>query len=690
MNIIANKDILSKDPEATLVIEKLKSIGLPEETLVYYKFPLYSGDLEDSLVQAHVLVISPAHGVFCFLCKGQNTITLSSEEIDKQNEVYLNIEKRLKMRKELRQSRKLIIPLHLYVINGLTRSDNDIEYVDINNLKNLFENNGTDIITSELFGIIQGCIEGTGRITKRKDRNEAVNPDSKADILNKIQSEEAVFDIKQKEVALLIIDGPQRIRGLAGSGKTVILAMKAALFHLSNPDSHILYTYYTKSLHDTIKNLIDRFYKDFSDNQSPNWDNIHILHGWGGKGVPGVYSVACDNNNADSLPFSMAKFRRPSDPFGYVCEELIKSINIQPAYDLTLIDEGQDFPSSFYRLCFNLTKNRKIVWAYDDFQNIFDIQIQNEKETFGKDETGKFLIDFSDSSHHNPYQDIVLKKCYRTPREVLTAAFSLGLGIYNKQQVLQRLEDNAHWESLGFEVEKGDSQTGNEMIISRPLDNSPSIMNQNFDGESLKVAEFDDWEKECDFVIECIVNDIKQEGLRPDDICVICLKERAMESYYNRIAFQLRHQEIYCFNLLNVPHTNIMFFKENEVTLSTINKAKGNEAGMIYILGVDSIFTNPNHVVARNRLFTAMTRAKGWVTLTGSGDLSHLMYELNQLTVNDFKLKFVQPSKESTRTIENVSRRQQKGIDEINKIIMDLKDSGLSVDVIKKMLGLNG
>lgn len=689
MNIIADKEVLGQDPEATLVIEKLKDIGLPPETIVYFKFPLYSGDLEDSIVQAHVLVLSPKHGVLCILCKSSKTVNLSPEEREKQDDVYLNIEKRLKIRKELRQGLNLKIPLRIFVVNSPSRNDNDIEYVDINDLKSFFDNNCIDSITPEMYNIIQGCIEGTGRITRKKDRVKSAQINSKADILNKIQNEETVFDIKQKEVALQIIDGPQRIRGLAGSGKTIILAMKAALFHLNNPDKEILYTYYTKSLHDTIKNLIERFFKDFSDNRTPDWHKIHILHGWGGKGVAGVYSSACAYNGIDTISFSFAKFSRPSDPFGFVCESLIKDAEIKPMYDLTLIDEGQDFPTSFYRLCYLLTKHRKVVWAYDDFQNIFDIQIQNEKETFGKNEEGLYLIDFSDTVHQNPYQDIVLKKCYRTPREILTAAFSLGLGIYNRQQVLQRLEDNLHWESLGFLVEQGDSKPGSNMIINRPLENSPSVMNKYFNGDSLKVKEFDDWEKECDYVTNEIIKDISNEGLRPDDICVICLKERSMEVFYNRISFNLRQNGISCFNLLTVPNTNISFFKEGEVTLSTINKAKGNEAGMIYIMGVDSIFANPNHVVARNRLFTAMTRAKGWVTLTGSEDLSHLNEELNLLKNNDFKLSFVQPSKESTRTIENVSRKQQKGIDDINNILKNLKESGLSMEAIKKMLGLN-
>jgi len=54
--------------------------------------------------------------------------------------------------------------------------------------------------------------------------------------------------------------------------------------------------------------------------------------------------------------------------FGYACRTLLASVRVEPFYDLVLIDEGQDFPSGFYELCFHLTKgdrdHKQLVWAY--------------------------------------------------------------------------------------------------------------------------------------------------------------------------------------------------------------------------------------------------------------------------------------------------------------------------------------
>ena len=522
------------------------------------------------------------------------------------------------------------------------------------------------------------------RLTIKKERKSSPDGKSKlkADILNRIQSKEAAFDLEQKKVALVTIDGPQRIRGLAGSGKTIVLTMKAALYHLAHPNEEILYTYYTKSLFGHIKKLIERFYRDFSDNREPDWKKIHILHGWGGLELAGVYSTACSDNGIETITYNIARMRSLS-PFDYVCQSILNTGKIKPKYDLTLIDEGQDFPDHFYQLCYALSKEKRIVWAYDDFQNIFDVNLQDEKNTFGKDEKGEYYVDFSKSN--NPLQDIVLHTCYRNPRLALIAAFSLGLGIYNTK-VLQRLEDNNHWELLGFKVESGESKEGDEMVISRPIEHTPNILNQELGIVTISIRHFSDLSAECSYVAKCITNDIQEQKLRPDDICVICLDNRNIKTYYGLLSKKLIMNGISIFNLMDAPNANKHFFYDNNVTLSTINKAKGNEAGMVYIIGADTVFINRDNVLLRNKLFTAITRTKGWVTITGGDKIKYCYDELKKLEENDFKLVFTQPSKETTKTIESGSRNQQNLLFEVQSKIDLLLNSGLDINQIMQFI----
>jgi superfamily I DNA and RNA helicase len=376
------------------------------------------------------------------------------------------------------------------------------------------------------------------------------------------------------------------------------------------------------------------------------------------------------------------KKHEPSNPFNYIFSKLNNS-KLLTKYDLTLIDEGQDFPSSFYKVCYKITKNRRIVWAYDDFQNIFDTVIQDEKETFGKDENQNYLVDFT--KDENNLQDIVLHKCYRNPRLALINAFALGLGIYN-DRVLQRLENNSHWIDLGFEVEKGNSADNTEMIVSRPIENSPIITNEYFKEDSIQIEIFDDVTKEAEFICEQIINDIKIENLRADDICVIGLDNKHIKLYFDIIEARLIEKGILCFNLLTASNNNTNFTVQNHVTLTTLNKAKGNEAGMVYIVGTEYAFINKDYIIDRNKVFTAITRSKGWVTLTGFERANQCKMEMQRLKENDNKFIFTQPSKAATRTILRGINKQQSLLNDITKKMQEITKTGLSADEVIAML----
>ena len=142
------------------------------------------------------------------------------------------------------------------------------------------------------------------------------------------------------------------------------------------------------------------------------------------------------------------------------------------------------------------------------------------------------------------------------------------------------------------------------------------------------------------------------------------------------------------FNILNAPNTNQHFFYENSVTLGTINRAKGNEAGMVYIIGADAVFRDRNNVIERNRLFTAMTRAKGWVTITGTGEgaLLPCIEEIKKLKENNFKLIFTQPSIKDTRTIKTGSESQLNEISKFESSVESLRKSGLSTADLIRLL----
>ena len=65
---------------------------------------------------------------------------------------------------------------------------------------------------------------------------------------------------------------------------------------------------------------------------------------------------------------------------------------------------------------------------------------------------------------------------------------------------------------------------------------------------------------------------------------------------------------------------------------------------MVYVVGVDAVF-DPDTVRNRNKLFTAMTRAKGWVRVSGAGPATQaFLAELAQAKANAPKLTFKYPN----------------------------------------------
>lgn len=136
--------------------------------------------------------------------------------------------------------------------------------------------------------------------------------------------------------------------------------------------------------------------------------------------------------------------------------------------------------------------------------------------------------------------------------------------------------------------------------------------------------------------------------------------------------------------MLNAPNTNTRFSYDNMVTLSTVNRAKGNEAGMVYIVGADYVFVSPNDVYRRNKLFTSMTRAKGWVCVTGCKSIEYGINEFRQLVDNGDKLVFKQPSESDTNTVMSDSVKNEESLKMFKELYDLLRSQGMNPeDIIK-------
>lgn len=474
-------------------------------------------------------------------------------------------------------------------------------------------------LTSSQLAEVRSILEGAKALVRSSRR---VVPDPAlhkfAASLAALEEEIASFDARQRQVALTALGCPQRIRGLAGSGKTVILAMKAALAHLENPKARILVTYYTRSLHDHLTRLITRFCRHFGEGD-PDWDRIDVCHGWGRRDLPGVYRNASMRANTIPISLSVAQANkgRTQTPFDYACRTLISTGLVEPYYDLILIDEGQDFPSGFYELCFHLAKGardkKQIVWAYDELQDVFDIRVRTPEELFGKDADGEPRISLDRALPENAEtNDFVLPKCYRNQRDVLVLAHSIGFGIYG--QPVQMLQNKSHWEDVGYEILSGNMNVGSPVVIKRPDKNSPTNLNLPPNSQLIEVRSFEEVDQEVEYCAKEFEKFIAG-GLQPEDLMAIAIDDRAAQHYLSNLAQALAQRGIQSNNIIADRYSEPAFTIEGKVTLSTVYRAKGNESAVVAVLGCDAVPLDAR--TGRNRLFTAFTRTKGWLRITG-------------------------------------------------------------------------
>lgn len=562
LDIIITTDRYKSDPHSRGLVEYVRAnqaVLRIDDGVLYYDFPAYV-DYETETTRPDVLLFSPRHG-FCAVRFVDDSLFVRSNEtllgIDAGlNDFCSNLYSRLIRSRELRTSRtKAIIDVHPVIFDATKAREASVtaglesevctsyeQFADY--LNGWVAGDISESAKAEARSVVEGA-KALSRSTKRQIDNPEKQPLAVA--MAKLEEEIANFDQKQRHIALVDVGGPARIRGLAGSGKTVILAMKVAHLHLNNPSAHILITFLTKSLRATIKNLITRFYRHYSESD-PDWKVIHIRHGWGGS-LPGVYADTCRRLGVKPLNLGEAQSiarSRTSSAFDAICTKLLDEHPIRPYYDHVLIDEGQDFPASFYQLCYFLAKGsgdqKSIVWAYDELQDIMNVKIRQPSELFGVDDKGIARVDLDRSSAHLPpgaTNDAVLSKCYRNQRDVLVTAHAMGFGVYGG--IVQLLEDAAHWQDVGYEIEKGEIKTGQNVTILRPDANSPIQIGETKEFPLIDWHTAANLSEELDWAASNIVKLISG-GLAPEEILVVCLDDRHAKTYLSALAERVAGQ----------------------------------------------------------------------------------------------------------------------------------------------------
>ncbi len=565
-------------------------------------------------------------------------------------------------------------------IFDLYEEDNDIvTYFKIENFNEVINDicNKQDVFSDDNLSELNTIIQKSFGLTK-KDERKVSKPNSLGDLIKQRNNRLCMFDESQFNMVYEDTNTHLRVRGLAGSGKTILLVKKMAYLHYLYPELKMAYVFYTVSLKQFIQDLFMRFYRDFDKINDPNFENIHILHSWGNVKTDGFYSSICKNFNVERK--TLSDVIAQSNKFGFVCNDLlneIKNINNTGVYDKIFIDEAQDFPLEFFNLAKNvLNPAGTIIYAYDELQSLndSDISMPTKEEIFGNE----------------PCNDVNLKTCYRTPNQILITAHALGLGVYNieneKTKWANMIQDLSTWESIGYEIESGELKYGKDVTLIRKKQNFEQYDNPiEF---SIHNTDIEQYSSVCSEIYRLITT----EDIKPEDILIIDLNSISVNDDY--ISFKNEFYKLFEFKeekndyLANVNIVNrdnaIKFRIPNSIPFTTIFRAKGNEANIVFILNAHSL--KNIYSFTRNRIFTAMTRSKFKVYISGQSSIQKYIDEFDLVKKNNYKLSFKYPTKTELSNLKTIAKKESKTATSFEKVIENFKELKDNPELIKELL----
>ncbi len=657
------KGSVRKPVSAERLIELVSESLSKVEGVLYIGYPILS--TADETISVDALLISRDHGVVPInLVEGKDL----GDYADIHDEIASLLDAKFRQHRSLRKGRKLLVEPVPITFAPLCDRAEDAE----GNIATNEENFAEDIAAEnwehpELYEQVLSVIQSISSIRRNRRRRSPQRGDSHGAALQALEDSIANLDQRQSRAVIETVKGVQRIRGLAGSGKTIILALKAAYLHSQNPDWKIAVTFNTRSLKDQFNRLIETFVVEQTGEQ-PN-ENIKVLNAWGapgGESRNGIYHQFCVANGVTYWDFQQARNKFGwDDAFKGAAEAALNEVK-KPAtlFDAILIDEAQDFDKSFLQLCYHsLNDEKKLVYAYDELQSLTDTSLPPPEELFGQSSDGKPHVTFDGN---NESQDIILEKCYRNSRPVLATAHALGFGIYRDPDpklgtgLIQMFDRPELWTEVGYEVLGGQLEDNKQVTLGRTPKSSPEFLEEPGKVDPLIIFKhFGTTDGQANWLADQIQQDLAERELRPEDIIVINPDPKSTRKQVGAVRKILFERGI-ASHLAGVDTSSDVFFQADEgsVAFTGIFRAKGNEAGMVYVMNAQDCYSSWGEIGrVRNRLFTAITRSKAWVRVVGVGEnMKRLQTEHERVRDNNYQLTFTYPDEGLRKRLRVVNR----------------------------------
>lgn len=633
------------------IIENLKSLSI-QDLSIYYGYPLIELDNQESVMK-------------CCILSRTGIIALYEEESEEN--VYKRHFTQIIM-KSPEFSNLFFAGISILECIKLTDIEAILSFV-----------RRKELLSHEQYIQLNGIVQNVYGMNA-SDARQISKINSLGEIIKKRTNAMNMLDQNQFNGIYNRINTHMRIRGLAGSGKTILLVKKMAYTHFKYRDLDLAYIFYTKSLKQYVEQLFKLYYKDFEKYKEPDMSKIHILHSWGGNEMVGFYSKLCEENGLKCRTYMSSKGLPGTDKYEAICKEVLDHTNgnVKKTYNYIFVDEAQDFNLSFFRLALKTLKyTGKLVYAYDELQSLNStIPMPSKADIFVTEDC----------------EDINLSVCYRTPKEILVTAHALGLGIYKRKKdntpdIINMMEDYTIWKAVGYKEIEGHLGYGKHVVLDRSeeIEYKPE--------KCVEIKAVLDVETQYRQVAQEIIKLIDEEDVLLEDILIIDLSAMNLQEDFNsfKVAFneekKKQDHDNYRVHLVNKDNA-LKFKRQGSITFTTIFRAKGNEANIVFVLNAHKMSSMLSY--ARNRLFTAMTRAKFKTYVYGvQGDVMEtLNAEYQEVQEKNYTLDFVYPTQDVLREMKSIAKVESEKIDTIQKLYKDIgNDTDITLEILKEQVG---
>lgn len=378
------------------------------------------------------------------------------------------------------------------------------------------------------------------------------------------EGREFTLSADQQRMVKSVPGRQQKLLGLAGSGKTTVIAYRAVnVVKRLNGNARVLIVTFNITLRNYIKDKISLIREDFS------WSNFNIIHFH-----VFIKQAAAENN----IPFC---YDEMNDGYSMFLKNLdIKvfegKVSESSKYDAIIIDEGQDFERKWFdvlKKCF-LKENGEFLIVADEKQNIYNKKLDTERK-----------IETNIRGQWNR-----LKTSHRMDSLFMRLAQTFQQSYFNNKYEL----DETNQQEISFEMEQ------QSFLYYRTRLNAEPIVNH-------------------------ILQFIKDKGIHENDCCILSNKIeflREMEFIFRKqkymkteTVFETKEefekiQKIHNYKkekeLDKLRRTKKFAFYNNsgKIKLSTIHSFKGWENDHIFLI-LDS-----DNNLNDELLYTAITRCK--------------------------------------------------------------------------------